>query len=397
MKPSSTSISAGPVNRLEFVDALRGLAVLGVILVHVSQMNTGIPESWARVAAQGRFGVQLFFITSAFTLLLSMSAHKPNELNPIRNFFIRRIFRIAPLFYCGMIGYPILYSFFHRSDDITLFGFIVTATFINGWFPEWINRVVPGGWSIAVEMTFYLLLPVFYKKIRSLTTAIIFASLSLIVCLPFSMFIGNALRGAYPQKMVTIFVELWLPAQIPIFLFGCVFYHLYKNRQMSALAVPPLSARWEAASLMAIAGCVLWATSQTGSYLLLPTHILCGAALTLVAYGLSRHPFRLFVNPIIVYIGTVSYSGYITHFVVIDIINRVLRHLNPLISSIPGEIVFILTFGCVVALTTAVSTLSCRLIEIPGQNLGRRFINALERRDRERFQPGPGGITASCL
>jgi peptidoglycan/LPS O-acetylase OafA/YrhL len=398
IKPLQTPISGGSANRLAFVDALRGLAILGVILVHVSQMNTGIPDSWARIAAQGRFGVQLFFIASAFTLLLSMAAHNPDELSPIRNFFIRRIFRIVPLFYCGMVFYPLLYAFFHRSDDITLFGFIATATFINGWFPEWINRVVPGGWSIAVEMTFYLLLPVFYRRIRSLASAIIFACLSIISCIPFSLLVGNALRGFYPQNMVAIFIELWLPAQIPIFLFGCIFYHLYRLRQRTAAAGPRVgAAKWQAVSLIALAGYILWATSQTGSNPLLPTHILCGAALILVAYALSIHSLCLFVNPVMVYIGKASYSGYITHFVVIDLVSRVLRHLNPRSTSIPGEIVFLVTFGCVVALTTVVSTLTYKLIELPGQKLGRRIIAVLECRDRKRLQTGSEGTTAGCV
>jgi len=34
-----------------------------------------------------------------------------------------------------------------------------TALFVHGFHPQTINSVVPGGWSIAVEMTFYAVFP----------------------------------------------------------------------------------------------------------------------------------------------------------------------------------------------------------------------------------------------
>ena len=47
----------------------------------------------------------------------------------------------------------------------------LTALFLNGYHPEMVTSVVPGGWSIVVEMTFYLVLPLLATAIRSLPHA----------------------------------------------------------------------------------------------------------------------------------------------------------------------------------------------------------------------------------
>ncbi|MFY0030172.1 hypothetical protein ABTP79_18860, partial [Acinetobacter baumannii] len=36
---------------------------------------------------------------------------------------------------------------------------LLTATFLHGFWPDSVNSVVPGDWSIAAEMTFYLVFP----------------------------------------------------------------------------------------------------------------------------------------------------------------------------------------------------------------------------------------------
>ncbi len=59
------SSSRGSNLRLQSLDFLRGIAILGVIAVHTSQ---AFPSMLDPFLAYGRFGVQLFYFISAFTM-----------------------------------------------------------------------------------------------------------------------------------------------------------------------------------------------------------------------------------------------------------------------------------------------------------------------------------------
>src|SRR4051794_15059423 len=87
------------------IDGLRGLAILLVILCHVSLcvMHDPLrPYQSAFLEALdcgGSSGVSLFFVLSSFTLMRSTFARFQSEATPKLNFYIRRAFRILPLWW----------------------------------------------------------------------------------------------------------------------------------------------------------------------------------------------------------------------------------------------------------------------------------------------------------
>ena len=159
---------------LPVIDALRGLALLSVIMVHA---NDGLERklSWVvlSLSSQGGWGVQLFFIVSAFTLL--MSWHGRQEGLATTPFLIRRFFRVAPMFYAAILLYAFLDGFKPRAyapQGVGPVSYISTFLFLHGWHPATINSIVPGGWSIAAEFGFYLLFPLLAISVTSLTRAL---------------------------------------------------------------------------------------------------------------------------------------------------------------------------------------------------------------------------------
>lgn len=88
------------VTRLEFIEAARGYAIMLVLAVHAVGYQAGA------------MGVQLFYIISAYTLYRSLMYR--NEQHYLW-FYIRRFFRIAPLYYL-YIYMSILQRFNHGQN-----------------------------------------------------------------------------------------------------------------------------------------------------------------------------------------------------------------------------------------------------------------------------------------
>ena len=80
-----------------FIDALQGLAFLGVVACHLKPYVPGLPPRLATLLENGDKGVQLFFMVSALTLFLSLDTRGATDTRPTLAFLLRRFFRIAPL------------------------------------------------------------------------------------------------------------------------------------------------------------------------------------------------------------------------------------------------------------------------------------------------------------
>lgn len=145
---------------LPFIDALRGIAILGVILTHCGQWCHPDSATIRLICGAGARGVQLFFVMSAFTLYRSHVLRQEKSKYGIAKFFARRTFRVAPLFWMAIPFYLAVNGTapnHNCPDGIGPRQILLTVTFLHGWFPDTVNSVVPGGWSIAAEMTFYLM------------------------------------------------------------------------------------------------------------------------------------------------------------------------------------------------------------------------------------------------
>ena len=143
---------------VRYLDGLRGVAILAVLLIHSEQLIHGLSQPARDLAFYGVRGVQLFFIVSGLTLTMNYVG-RPFHLV---NFAARRFFRIAPMFYAGILLYLLLNWLTEMplpTDSATPLDVAATILFLHGWLPSAINTVVPGGWSIAAEAMFYVAFP----------------------------------------------------------------------------------------------------------------------------------------------------------------------------------------------------------------------------------------------
>ena len=137
--------------KLKYIDALRGLAILGVVVVNTASYgHSKYPELIQALINQGERGVQLFFVVSAFTLFLSYHHRLDQGTTATRNFFLRRFFRIAPLYYLAILYFLWQDGFGPRywlGDEpfVTPWNILSNFLFMHGIHPSWITSVVPGG------------------------------------------------------------------------------------------------------------------------------------------------------------------------------------------------------------------------------------------------------------
>ena len=360
-----------PRSRIAYIDALRALAITAVIATHAARIWPGLPDMVRPIALLGTNGVQLFFVASALTLLLSNARRNDGAAA----FYIRRFFRIAPMFWLAIALYLLLDRLFTQpfwsSGTVDWHTILLTIFFSHGWSPEAINAVVPGGWTIAVEMMFYLAFPLLAASVTSLNRAILFLVASILLAID-----ANSLTAdAWPADRTILFGEFlyyWLPNSLPCFAIGFVAFYLL-----------PYAPRTRLGSLALLLGAGLVALYvafgplpffATGTQPLARGTVFALACLLLIL-ALQHGNYPLLVNRAVCFLGRVSYSGYLTHWVLVELALLVFRdfHTGPVASTI----LWLASILVLVPCTAALSFLTYSLIERPGIGAGARMVDAL--------------------
>ncbi len=378
--------------RFDYLDALRGLAVMGVVAVHSWNTVIGIfPGS--RMASAGRYGVQLFFVVSAYTIFLTLDRARWDGWRTWGEFYIRRAFRILPMFWLGLAFYAFVPGRgpMYANRSYTALDYGLTAILQHGWHPALYNALVPGGWSIAAEGTFYLLVPLCFRVLKGWRSALVFLFGSIIL----AAFLEGLLYSAYTQRLVFVgtpgamiqefgYGQFFI--QLPIFVCGIVAYRIARSREKR----PP--AGWPAGAALLVAS-VLWllAVMRYGQDAFLPERTLFAFGFVGLILGLKAYPTRLLVNPITCYLGRVSYSIYLLHFVVLRLeCDSLNTYLEPTQQGL-GR--FAAVFIPSLAGSAALAWLSYRGIERPCIDLGARLIQ--HRRTAVR-DDAPAQVSLSC-
>ncbi|MGA3169388.1 MAG: acyltransferase [Chthoniobacteraceae bacterium] len=139
--------------KFDALDGLRGVAVLTVFISHTSAAGQQVTP-WTNFHGTGHLGVYLFFVLSGFLLGYSL-LHRPIYFG---RFYLRRFFRIAPLYYLVVTAVYVVQKVTKHRDKTALFinyklhGYVAHLLFYQG------DSVF---WSVAAEFEFYFILPFF--------------------------------------------------------------------------------------------------------------------------------------------------------------------------------------------------------------------------------------------
>jgi len=355
-------------------------------------MFAELPYPLKKLTNFGAHGVQLFFLMSCVTLLLSWRSDEAKGRASITDFWTRRFFRIAPMYYLAGVLYFIIEP---PAGGFNFGQLLATVTFVNAWHPlliptvpeRWI--VVPGGWSIGVEFTFYLLFPLMAAQVRSLHRAVAFCVLALALGCVANFLAQPVFETKYGTVPTANFLYFWFPNQLPVFALGTILYFaIGELRARSDGATVTLLRRYATpVVLLCAAACAIAANLPLPGRLPLtpplyvPTVLVATLIFMVAVAALSVTPHSAFINRAICSLGRVSFSAYLLHFAILHKLPVVLPFLFDVRAS-GWHAIFTCFFLLVVALglTYVGSQLTFRLIETPMIAVGRRLI---ERRRRQ--------------
>lgn len=328
--------------RLDWLDGLRGLAILVVLLFHINLLKGGF------------LGVDLFFVLSGFliTTLLVKEWQRSDSIH-LGRFYLRRLLRLAPAFVCTLLAFNLCIAL-TRPELLTGSGkqSLVALAYLSNW--RALHGVDLGmlvhTWSLSLEEQFYLVWPVLLLVVLKLSpgrkTALTLVAIGIVA----SAGTRLALCGFPPQRLFSkVDMTLWrvyegLDTRADALLVGCFVGMAY------CWELLPRSGRLcsllKCAALMAIAP-LMYAVAAARQ----DEVRLYQLGLTLIALffgialaGLLASPWSLATRFLawrpLVGLGRISYSLYLVHVPVIGLIfclwpacPPALRHVVEVVTS----------------------------------------------------------------
>ena len=344
------------------LDGIRGVAILGVILLHYTWLSMG----WA--------GVQMFFVLSGFliTSILLGDAHLPFGAY-LKRFYWRRALRIFPLYFGYLLVLSLVYQIYGQPPGFGrqapyLFSYLYNAHFLFNWGTP--SPLVYHLWSLSIEEQFYLLWPcvVFLlprRTLKVLVVALIVAgpvirtltvvwlrtihdSPDFIQCGPYSLtpcqldaFAIGAAVALFADKLIHVGDRVFLAATGILLLCG----------QLNALVVTGSLALDTSFGFPGY----LWVGSlYTWGYSLID---LWSAALLLTALRPSTVMSSILSWRPLTYVGKISYGVYVLHLVTMRLVVQNFGAAHGLLNV--GR------FALYLALLLVIAGLSYRWFEMP--------------------------------
>jgi peptidoglycan/LPS O-acetylase OafA/YrhL len=333
------------------LDGLRGVAVLSVILYHVLHFRPG----W--------MGVDLFFVLSGF-LITSILLDTKNAPAYFKNFYVKRLLRIFPLYYGTLLLFFLPFLINHSGTIINkalpYFGYVQNISFtLTGAWPVDSLSPLNHFWSLAIEEQFYIFFPLLIYFIKDKMLPVICGAL---------VILAIALR--------------------------CWFYFTTKNDvacytftfcRMDGLLIGALanmfarkykSVRLEYFMLVMLAVIVIsWFNMDFTN----PIHLTVGftinalffAFILLLSLSPNTYVAKVLFNPVLRHLGKYSYGLYVFHHIYFILINyAVATRFKD--SATMQNLVPVITL----TVTYITALLSFHFFEAPILKLKKKFVSA---------------------
>jgi len=388
------------LSRVECLDGLRGIAAFWVLIGHCA-----ILTGWSLpVIDKPDLGVDLFMMLSGFLMVfqyhLRAKVEPWSEPGSWMKFWIRRYFRIAPL-YCVMLAIALalgpailarrtmIEHFLHLAPlappesyiDASLTNIAAHLSFLFGLLPAYSVRTPLPDWSLGLEMQFYAVFPalMLLTKKLSWTRAVVFTAL-----------VAAVITHATWHFSTRFPVPSFLPFKIDIFLAGMLLAESCgKGRRTAAayfalalvLAYQPFQGEGSL-QRMAVREIMVFVLFALVLNELLPARL--GNCARKAAAILGHNPLR--------WLGEISYSTYLLHLpIMAPVAAFVILRWGHDISAFTRFTVALLAVSAIVY---PLSWLTYKIIEIPGQGAGRAILRRITGKSIDTQGDRPESLAA---
>ena len=346
--------------RVPQLDAVRGIAILLVMLVNTGDKYPALHLE--HVVGNGWMGVDLFFALSGF-LITGILLDTKDSPDYFKNFYLRRVLRILPLYYALLLFMFVLVPLLRPSEAHTVFErsspWWAYPLFLQNFLvPVSTMAAGPLGttWSLAIEEQFYLVWPLVVRfcspaQLRRIAAIMIILAAPLTYYLAshhFQIYSNVFCRqvGLMAGALLALIIrsEGFQPSKYTKYVWG-----LFGVALSLAFISEVRGTRWLSFSLVALA-----ATSF----------------IYLVLFSQQKPLQFVLKNRLLAYTGTISYGLYLVHKIPGDLAQSYHLDHHPVLV-----LVFIFLSSYVLA------TISWKLLEQPFLRLKRFFPSASLRND----------------
>ncbi|MFT4150501.1 MAG: acyltransferase [Paracoccaceae bacterium] len=365
------------MKRIECLDGLRGIAALWVLVGHC-MLLTGYSLP---LLGNPDLGVDLFILLSGFLMTWQYQIRSAREdwRRPATwvGFWVRRYFRISPLYYVLLIvallaggaiydERSVIDAFLGRAPqqaqrylDDSAANLALHLTYLFGFLPDYAYRTPLPDWSLGLEMQFYLAFPFLVMTVRHLGWTGGVALLALI---------GAGLAVALQLAGVRFPMPTFLPLKLHLFLAGMLMAWSGAGARGAAFPLALVLAVLPIGGAQGLAHGAVRAAMLTVFFALVHWRHLVGV--DRAAAGLGNRFFH--------WMGELSFGVYLIHLLVLHPVaaGLIRAHADGISPGTRFAVAFLLT----AAVSYGLAYAGYRLIELPGQALGRRVQRGLARR-----------------
>ncbi|MBI1838608.1 MAG: acyltransferase [Flavobacteriia bacterium] len=336
--------------RINELDALRGVAAILVVLFHCSMGRVEAKYGFV----YGKTGVDLFFLISGFVIYKSI-----RENETLKSFMIKRFCRLYPTYWAGVFityFFILSYSYLgnHPSMYIKFSDFLINLSMFQNYFK--VANLDGPYWTLSVEMNFYIIigLLLFFRKLKY------FILIGIGLCVYNAIVLAYSIDN-YMVNQISFFLPILM--YTPLFIAGMAFYRIFENK----------SSNWTNYGI--VITCFLFKMFflkidyiGENSFISFEEHIITQFIYFMLFIAFVNNYLGFIANKVTLFLGRISYSMYLIHqFLVFYII------LPFAIEKLKINF-YIATFCFALPVVILIATFITYRIEIPLNNKIRTYL-----------------------